>query len=162
MRELTVEQFRDLLYIALEHALARQTMRVPATRGGFEVLLSDAREFLAPDWDRWFRVEYVEASTKQKAQRVLAEPKVTKLCGDGTCPCQDGDACHYEAAADTPAMARPSSSLSLREYVNVWTEPFLVLLLDCLPDEDGMVKARRLRDGQEAWVHPHNLREVPE
>lgn len=24
--------------------------------------------------------------------------------GDPTCPCQDGDVCHYEATEDTPAM----------------------------------------------------------
>jgi len=25
--------------------------------------------------------------------------------GDPSCPCQDGDSCHYEPSGDTPAMA---------------------------------------------------------
>ncbi len=30
--------------------------------------------------------------------------------GDPTCPCPDGDACHYVADADTPAMHPPTGA----------------------------------------------------
>ena len=34
-------------------------------------------------------------------------PKVRRF-GDPTCPCQDGDACHYVAVGDSPAVAVPA------------------------------------------------------
>lgn len=36
-----------------------------------------------------------------------AAPTTTCLGNDKTCPCQDGDLCHYVADKDTPAMAAP-------------------------------------------------------
>ena len=39
------------------------------------------------------------AVTQEQAQQVL-------VCRDDTCPCRDGDLCHYVADGDTPAMRR--------------------------------------------------------
>ncbi len=40
-------------------------------------------------------------------------PDTPSVCptGDPTCPCPDGDACHYEAVDDTSAMTPPSPSV---------------------------------------------------
>jgi len=38
-------------------------------------------------------------------------------------------------------------------------EPYMVELIDPLPDAEGMVKVRRIRDGMECWVYPYNLEE---
>lgn len=35
--------------------------------------------------------------------------------GDPTCPCQDGDPCHYEPFEDTPAITPPGVAQALDE-----------------------------------------------
>jgi hypothetical protein len=39
--------------------------------------------------------------------RDYADPPKVCAFGDPTCPCQDGDLCHYVADEDTPAMTPP-------------------------------------------------------
>lgn len=45
--------------------------------------------------------------------------------GDPTCPCQDGDVCHYVATEDTPAMAPPRSDYAEGDRCHCG-EPFVV------------------------------------
>lgn len=50
----------------------------------------------------------------------MASPKDQALCpyGDPTCPCQDGDACHYEPIEGTDGLRHVSSFMNVRpEFV---------------------------------------------
>ncbi|GAC1521630.1 MAG: hypothetical protein NVS3B1_06050 [Marmoricola sp.] len=60
-------------------------------------------------------LDIVTERVREVCQRVGIEV-VERSCphGDVTCPCQDGDPCHYEALPDSPAWTPPSEAVAIK------------------------------------------------
>jgi hypothetical protein len=97
------------LYLVTDEMLDRITEELPDE--AVDGLTPDPRlQDIADAWREWRHAPLPEMRAKEHAfnavMRDIVSPDTPTLCeyGDLTCPCQDGDACHYKGKNPMDAL----------------------------------------------------------